>query len=113
MKSNLIKFTIGICPDDLKLLANTLNDFEEIAPELECLEQTIEGEYGLVTDGEYSIIVNSEGYTYGRYKSDRIKNEVLELLFPSARNFVLLTHRKHTSLDTIETTEALERAIGR
>ena len=113
MKQPNIKMRIEVSKEELELLANTLDDFSDISPALEGLKQTGLYDYGLVTDGEYTIIVCAEGFDYGRYKSDRIRNDALAAIEPTVRRYERLTHRKHTSLDTIETVEALFAAIGR
>ena len=83
----------------------------DISPLLEGLKQTGLDDYGLATDGEYTIIVCAEGYDYARYKSDRIRNEALEHISRTDRLYYKLCHRKHTSLDTIESANDLFIAL--
>ena len=78
-----ILHTIHTVPEAIDLLVSSLDDFDEIDPQMTVFRDTcLPRGYGMATDGEFIVLVNAEGYDYPRYRSPKIKADLLDKITP-------------------------------
>ena len=107
-----ILHTIETVPEAIDLLVSSLDDFNEIDPEMSVFRDTcLPRGYGLATDGEFFVLVNSEGYNYPRYRGPKIRMALLEKITPRMAESICVRKNVWKPDFTIET-EADLKAVS-
>ena len=70
-----IQHQITITPEALEKLTGTLDEFFSIAPELAVLSGT-GNTLSVVTDDQYMVFLDPQGYDYPRYRTPRIAKDL-------------------------------------
>ena len=107
-----IQHTVTTTPEALKKLTTTLDDFEAITPELAVLNCSGGKLYSIVTDGQYAVLLNAEGFNYPRYRGPRIAIHLLATLDANDVNRLCVRKQCWNNTFAIETPEQLKTVIA-
>ena len=103
-----IEHVIETTPQVVGRLVASLDDFAKIAPDLEPLNSSGGNKHSIVTDGEWAVLVNAEGYDYPRYRGPRMAVELLKNIWPRTADAICTRKSFWPENYTVETPEQLD-----